>query len=143
MNNFPKLTMQLSGLSLESLEVEEEAGRFDLTLWIADDENTLAATWYYNTELFKPETVQQMQNRFETLLRNIVAQPNARLNELEMLSAEEREQQSARRQEREHSLSRKLQSSKRKAVGPTQVASPHAESPMPSDVAPATESIAY
>jgi non-ribosomal peptide synthetase component F len=143
MNNFPKPNVQLSGLSLEPLEVEEEAGRFDLTLWLADDENTLVATWYYNTELFKPETIQRIQNRFETLLRNIVAQPNARLSELEMLSAEEKAQQTAQRQERENSLSRKLQSSRRKPVGPSQIASLPAESPVPPDVAPTIDSISY
>ncbi|MCA1566189.1 MAG: condensation domain-containing protein [Acidobacteria bacterium] len=113
-NNSPMPAMHLPCLTLKPLEIEEDAGRFDLTLWLTDDAGTLAATWYYNTDLFEPATIERTHGHFETLLRNITAQPEACLSAFEMLTEEEKQQQSVERARRQESLSEKLRSSRRR-----------------------------
>jgi amino acid adenylation domain-containing protein len=126
LNNSPMPAMHLPGLTLKPLEIEEDAGRFDLTLWLTDDAGTLVATWYYNTDLFEPATIERMHGHFETLLRNITARPEACLSAFEMLTDEEQRQQSVERARRQESLSEKLRSSRRR---PAAVVSPLAQSP--------------
>jgi non-ribosomal peptide synthetase component F len=54
----------------------------------------------YRTDLFERETIQRMTSHFEVLLRSIVANPDARLAALEMLTASEKEQQALRKNRR-------------------------------------------
>ena len=37
----------------------------------------LNETWCYSTELFHPATLSRMSNSFETLLENIIKEPDA------------------------------------------------------------------
>jgi non-ribosomal peptide synthetase component F len=117
-NNAPRQEFKLPGLTLSSLPFEDEAGRFDLTLWLDQPADELRATWYYNTDLFDAATINRMQGHFETLLRSIVASPDARLSELEMLTAEEKLAREAEKQEREEANKKKLRSARRKFVSP-------------------------
>ena len=55
-NNAPHAEFKLPGLTLSSLPFEDDAGRFDLTLWFDKPEDELRATWYYNTDLFDAST---------------------------------------------------------------------------------------
>ncbi|MFI6509990.1 amino acid adenylation domain-containing protein [Streptosporangium sp. NPDC050855] len=65
--------------------------RFDLGLYLFESPDGLLGHLSYGTALFDAETVELMAARFETLLRSIVADPRARVGELSLLSAEERE----------------------------------------------------
>lgn len=80
----------LPGLTL-SLEVNNErAVRYDLTLWLEEVEEGLNASWTYRADLFTEATIARMHSQFETLLKNILAQPDARLSSLRILSEEEK-----------------------------------------------------
>jgi non-ribosomal peptide synthetase component F len=46
----------------------------------------------YSRDLFDGKTIERLLEHFETLLRGIVAAPNARLSELPLLTPEERQQ---------------------------------------------------
>ena len=59
-----------------------------------------------------------MQGHFETLLRSIVASPDARLSELEMLTEDERRVREAEKQGREEVNKKRLRSIRRKVVSP-------------------------
>jgi non-ribosomal peptide synthetase component F len=115
-NNAPRQELKLSGLTLSAMPFNDEAGRFDLTLWIDKPSDELRATWYYNTELFEPTTIQRMQGHFETLLRSIAAQPDERLSAMEMLTEEEKQAQAAEQRNRAAANIRKLRSVRRKAI---------------------------
>ncbi len=119
-NNAPREELKLPGLTLNSLPFEDEAGRFDLTLWFDKPEDELRVTWYFNTSLFDASTIERMQGHFETLLRSIVASPDARLSELEMLTEEEKQLREAEKQGREEVNRKKLRSARRKFVSPPQ-----------------------
>ncbi len=116
-NNAPRQEFKLTGLRLDALPFDHEAGRFDLTLWFDRPADELRATWYYNTDLFDASTVARMQGRLETLLRSVVASPDARLSELEMLTEEERRLREAEKQGREEANRKRLRGARRKFVG--------------------------
>jgi non-ribosomal peptide synthetase component F len=124
LHNAPMRTLELPGLTLQLLDFEEDAGRFDLTLWINDEAGELSGTWYYNTDLFDPETIKRFHGHFETLLTNVVAQPGARISTLEMFTDEERREHEGRRKESDESRVRKLRTTMRRAVGETALEPP-------------------
>jgi amino acid adenylation domain-containing protein len=115
-NNAPRQELKLSGLTLSAMPFNDEAGRFDLTLWIDKPTDELRATWYYNTELFEPTTIQRMQGHFETLLRSIAVQPDARLSAMEMLTEEEKQAQAAEQRKRAAANINQFRSVRRKAI---------------------------
>lgn len=66
--------------------------RFDLEfhLWVVPE--GLAGPLIYNTDLFERATILRMLGHFQTLLEAIAANPNARIEELPLLSKEELQQ---------------------------------------------------
>ena len=78
-------------LVLEPIPLVQQAGQFDLNLEMKeDDQGRLIGAWKYSAELFKSDTVSRIAGQFETLLRNIVADPDQRLADLHLLTAEQR-----------------------------------------------------
>jgi acyl carrier protein len=118
-NNAPRQALELPGLTLSAMPFENETGRFDLTLWVDKPSDELRTTWYYNTDLFEPTTIERMQGHFETLLRAIEAQPDARLSALEMLTEAEKQAQAAEQRQRAEANVQKLRSVRRKAFEPS------------------------
>ena len=111
-----KHTWDLPGLTINQLEIKDEPTRFDLVLFIGKREQVIFGTWRYNAELFDDITIKQMSAHFETLLKSIVIQPDARINNLEMLTDKEKEQQSANKKQRKTSKLKKLMAVQTKAV---------------------------
>jgi amino acid adenylation domain-containing protein/non-ribosomal peptide synthase protein (TIGR01720 family) len=75
--------MELGGLRLESVRLEQRVAQFDLALTVAEADDALAASLEYNSDLFEPATIKRMLAHFRTLLESIArdpAQPLARLN---------------------------------------------------------------
>jgi non-ribosomal peptide synthetase component F len=93
--NTPKKSLELPGVVLSLIPVGRPAARFDLTLLGEEAEEGLRLTWEYRTALFSGERVRQMHEHFEALLRGIVAEPQARLRNLEMMTAGEKERLAA------------------------------------------------
>ena len=56
-------------------------------------EDALTGSVEYNTDLFDSETIRRLLSRYEVLLNSIVAQPDTRLNALEMLTDSEQQEQ--------------------------------------------------
>lgn len=52
---------------------------FDLSVNATGSGDTLCLEWTYNTQLFRPETIQSFQNRFIALLETVVENPSAPL----------------------------------------------------------------
>ena len=85
-------------LTLPGIEVQFEAAdltiaKFDLTLNVAQDAEGLALDWEYNQDLFKVETIARLARHFEALLQAALTQPERPLAELDILTAEEKQQQ--------------------------------------------------
>lgn len=88
---FPE-KIELPGATLRFMNVEPELAKFDLTLVLKESGQGLSATIEYNSDLFQAQTVERLLGHFEVLLEGIVAQPQARLSTLPMLTGAEEHQ---------------------------------------------------
>jgi len=70
----------------------------------------------YSTDLFDLSTIERMIGHYETLLRSIVGDAEARLNSLEMLTEQEHRQKVEHKEERREQKLKKLLNVKPKAV---------------------------
>ncbi|HLL70299.1 MAG TPA: condensation domain-containing protein, partial [Pyrinomonadaceae bacterium] len=114
--------LELGELKLSYLGHGGEAVRYDLTLWVWESaEGGTSVQWRYNTDLFTYEEVAGLQGQYEALLSHIVAQPETTLDNLEMLTRAEKEQQQQLKLAREKSSQRKLAALKSKPVKPAKV----------------------
>jgi len=90
--NTPKFSIQLAGLKAEELEVDSGIARFDINLFMEEEENHLRGYLNYNTDLFNPDTIKRLIGHFKNLLESIVRDPVQRISNLSMLSEAERHQ---------------------------------------------------
>ncbi len=96
----------LQNASMEQLETPELAyaplhldnvnAKFDLTLQMwetnTDEGNSLEGFWQHNTDLFDEDRIARMTGHFQTLLAGIVANPQASVATLPLLTERERHQ---------------------------------------------------
>lgn len=79
--------INLGGIELESLELEQQAAMFDLTLTVVASDGKLAAALQYNTDLFNAGRIDRMVKDFESLIRAMVANPGQRISDLRLSAA--------------------------------------------------------
>jgi non-ribosomal peptide synthetase component F len=96
------------------VEFDEEAGRYDLTLWVFEGAEGLTASWTYSTDLFDEATVARMHEHYEALLRGVAESPETRLRAFDISAAAERAEHADREREQEEALARRLTSSRRR-----------------------------
>ncbi|MEG4028409.1 MULTISPECIES: amino acid adenylation domain-containing protein [unclassified Microcoleus] len=116
MQNAPMPTLEMAGLTLMPVAIDSGTAKFDLALFVSETETGIVGSWKYNSDLFDRETIAQMSNRFETLLGSIVAQPDSRLNTLEILTEAQKQKQAMQELKREKSNFSKFKSVKPKVV---------------------------
>ncbi|MHC0066348.1 amino acid adenylation domain-containing protein [Nostoc sp. UIC 10890] len=80
---------EIPGLALSLVKIETETAQFDVSLSIEITEQEVAASFYYNTDLFDAATITKMLRHFQNLLSGIAANSQARLSDLPLLSAAE------------------------------------------------------
>jgi amino acid adenylation domain-containing protein/non-ribosomal peptide synthase protein (TIGR01720 family) len=114
--------LELPGLVLSEIDNEVQTVKFDLILFVAEGDDGLHGHLDYSTDLFKAETMSRFVAHFETLLRSVVADPDARVAELEISTAKEREQQVMQDQERQSAERKKLLNVRRRGVNLAEVA---------------------
>ena len=88
--NTPTTTLQIPGVVATPVKLESGAARFDLTLFIEEDQSGFSHTWGYNTALFEPETIARMAAHFQNLLEGVIkGGVEHRLSALPLLSEAE------------------------------------------------------
>ena len=116
LQNAPLPSLELPGLTVKSLGIDTETSKFDLGLFLREAERKLVGRWVYNTDLFDARSVIKMAHQYETLLGNLLAQPDARLNTIAMETETEKAQRDSERQERQLARRKNLLSARRKVV---------------------------
>jgi amino acid adenylation domain-containing protein len=91
LRNPPQLK-EISGLTLSPVKVESCTAQFDLSLVVELNEESAIATFEYNTDLFDETTIARMLAHWQNLLEAVVANPQAKLSELSLLSEAEKQQ---------------------------------------------------
>ncbi|PYV65120.1 MAG: non-ribosomal peptide synthetase, partial [Acidobacteria bacterium] len=92
LQNAPMQELRLAGLTVESIATQSEGSKFDLSLFLTEAHNAIQCRLEYNTDLFRESTAARMMAHFQTLLREVVANPEQRVSEYELLTNPERQQ---------------------------------------------------
>ncbi|WP_243147016.1 non-ribosomal peptide synthetase [Scytonema sp. UIC 10036] len=89
LQNTPRQTLELPGLTVTPVEIDSLASQLDLALSIEETEQGLRGIWEYNTDLFDVGTIERLNGHFQTLLEAIVAFPEQVVGQLPMLTSAE------------------------------------------------------
>ena len=92
LQNAPMGALTLPGVCVTIAPDESKTTRFDLELHLWEVNEALSGTCVYATSLFEQATIERMTGHFQTLLANIVANPQAAIHDLPLLTATERQQ---------------------------------------------------
>ena len=92
MNNAPVSRLELPGLEISVLDVDNGTAKFDLILNVTElGEGPLQCKLEYNTDLFVRDTVRRLLSHYLTVLGQVAAEPERRVGEIELLTPEERQ----------------------------------------------------
>jgi amino acid adenylation domain-containing protein len=90
MQNIESRNEAIAGLRIRPYPYDTMVAKFDLTLTAAGNGQGISLVLEYCTKLFKAETIERMAVHFRDLIQRIVQDPEAKLAELEMLTAAEK-----------------------------------------------------
>ena len=80
-----------SELSIEPVEAHSATAKFDLTMFVVEEDNRLGAALEYNTDLFDGSTIEEMLGHFEQLLTAMTETPDQPIETLPMIPPSERQ----------------------------------------------------
>src|SRR5437667_1398754 len=87
LQNVPAQESTVTTLTVRPIEFERGTSKFDLLLNLSESHDGLSLWLEYRTKLFNAETMTQFLQQFEHVMRQIVALPEARLDELKAVLA--------------------------------------------------------
>jgi amino acid adenylation domain-containing protein len=77
------------GLQIETLNPENNSAKFDLSLTIQDEGDQLICLWNYSSDLFLAETIATFAERLESILTQMVSNPEMSIHEISLLDQKE------------------------------------------------------
>ncbi|MEK4363757.1 amino acid adenylation domain-containing protein [Paenibacillus sp. FSL M8-0212] len=92
MQNTENEQFELEGLRLIPYPSVLDTAKFDISLDVGEENGGLDYSFEYATALYKRETIERLAKHYEQLLVTIVNRPDAKIAELNLLTAEEKEQ---------------------------------------------------
>lgn len=87
--NAPRTTPRLPDLEIAPFPLDTGTSKFDLTVFLRERADGLDGSAEYSTDLFEPETVDRLMERYAVLLRGAVARPDALVADLPLLGPDE------------------------------------------------------
>jgi len=91
--NAPKSSGDLPGLTIQNMPLPlDETAKFDLQLHCSEVPEGLEGIWSYSNDLFDATTITRISQHFQTLLEAIVANQEARISSLPLLTQAEQHQ---------------------------------------------------
>lgn len=90
LQNVPNHPLELAGLTVSSLSVDNGTADFDLSLSMQEEAENLTGVLKYNSDLFDDATITLMLKQYQLLLESIVANPEQTLSSLPLFSETER-----------------------------------------------------
>ncbi len=92
LQNTPEESIELPGLTIKQVNVDNQTARFDLSLNVWETGPALTGYLSYRTDLFDAATIVRMLAHFRNLLESIGRDPDERVESLSLLSEDERRQ---------------------------------------------------
>ncbi|HSE18136.1 MAG TPA: amino acid adenylation domain-containing protein [Pyrinomonadaceae bacterium] len=91
--DFPEATaMQFLGLTATHIDIDNGASRFDITLAMTETPDGFTVSIEYIRDIFEHGRMERMAQHLQVLLAGIIANPDAHLSDLPILTLEERQQ---------------------------------------------------
>ncbi len=78
--------LDVAGLDVERVNIEPRHAQFDLACQVGEADGQLSIEWQYNADLFDRDTIVRLAAHFRTLLAAIVADPDAAVNDLPLVT---------------------------------------------------------
>jgi aspartate racemase len=91
-HNTGERTLELPGLTVTPMPIGSGTAKFDLTLFLMENETELQGLLEYSSDLFDAGTIERMAGHFRILLEGIADDPEQRLSALPLLTERERRQ---------------------------------------------------
>ncbi len=111
LQNAPLGTLELPGLELSAVDSGQGMAVYDIALVMQETEQSIGATFAYNSDLYEAATIQRLVQLLQTVLRIITEQPEIPLHSLtEMLGEIDKTARLGERKKREESGFAKLKS---------------------------------
>lgn len=85
----PGARLNMDDLTLESMSLLRQPSQFDLTLMMAETDDSLSAAFIYNPDLFDSSTVSRFAGHFQMLLDGITSTPDRPLSTIPVLTTPE------------------------------------------------------
>ncbi len=92
LQNAPREYLELPGLTFNRLASGSKTAKFDLTMSVTENRQGFVVVLEYNTDLFEATTIERMLGHFQTVLESVVADPQQRVGDCELMPAAEKEQ---------------------------------------------------
>lgn len=89
MNNAPIEKLQLPGVEIELIELENKTTKFDLILNVTDGDLPLKCKLEYNTDLFNDQTMDRLIGHYLKILQEIVTNPQIEVGQINLLTEDE------------------------------------------------------
>lgn len=86
LQNNEQVELELPEIALEWMQTQEKPTKFDLELSVTETDDALVLEWKFATQLFKVSTIERIAAGFETLLREIVKEPECDVDKLNIVS---------------------------------------------------------
>jgi amino acid adenylation domain-containing protein/non-ribosomal peptide synthase protein (TIGR01720 family) len=90
--NTPMPSLELAGLGLAPMQVDNATAKLDLTLSLSEEPDGLTGYLEYSTDLFRAATIKRMAGHLNTLLEGLTANPQRPVSALPLLTETERRQ---------------------------------------------------
>ncbi len=92
LQNGPRETLALPGVTVSMVARENRSAKFDLMLTLGESDAGLQGWLEYNTDLFEAAAMKRMAQHFQLLAQSIVENPSQRASALRLLPAAEEQQ---------------------------------------------------
>jgi amino acid adenylation domain-containing protein len=90
LQNVPEAGIELEGLQIRQESIDSRTAKFDITLAMRENNGRLVGDFEYRKDLFEEITISRLSQHFANLLQAIIAKPDRRIGEFELLDADER-----------------------------------------------------
>ncbi len=118
LQNAQSSSLKLDGLTIETVDIDEQVCRFDQSLFMHEKDGTIKGDWHYATSLYSENTMQLMASEFQLLLTQIIAQPTRLMEEYTMTDATELALTNKRRKEKKKAGFGKFKSKSVQRIAP-------------------------
>jgi amino acid adenylation domain-containing protein len=89
LQNVPQACLAMPGLTFDPVTVETTSAKFDLTVYVVEDEHDVRISLEYNRDLFDEARAERMLDHYSRLLVAALAEPDRPIASLPMLSGKE------------------------------------------------------